>query len=192
MIWLCLFSITTGALCLNLVVRQPFISLSSLGFWRVCSAAISMTMDVLVPLHVACKSSNSTRVRSALHFLIILDLASFNLGFLVLFILNLKSTLVGYCFFLANFPSMTLMFDGYENFLLRSLFSLRYIGFACVGYWSLMSTYLSLSFCPLWLGETLWRHLCIYAVSGDMCSSLALIVLRVFSVSPDIYINMQH
>ena len=69
-------------------------------------------------------SSIRAKVNSVLHFLTALDQASFSIGFLVLLILNLKSTLEGYRF-LANLPSMTLMVDANDSFFLWSVFSRR-------------------------------------------------------------------
>ena len=61
---------------------------------------------------------------SVLHFLMALEQAFFKMGFLVLLMLNLKSTLERY-WFLASLPSITLMEDAKDSFFLCSPFSRR-------------------------------------------------------------------
>ena len=115
--WFCFFSINIGAICSNLVERKSLISWNWIGLSRVSSSDKSFAMEAFVLLNVLCRSSIRESVSSVLHFLMALDQASFKMGFLVLLMLNLKSTLEGY-WFLASLPSITLMEDAKDNFFL--------------------------------------------------------------------------
>ena len=83
----------------------------------VSNSVRSLAMEALVLLYAAWRSSISVVVSSDLHLLMILDQWFFSFGLLVLLMLNLKSTLVGY-WFLANLPSITLMVEAKESFFL--------------------------------------------------------------------------
>ena len=102
------FSIKTGAICLYLLVRDSLISWSCSGFRSFSRSAMSLVICDLVLLYVFCRSSNNARVISVLHFLTALVQLSLSTGFLVLLILNLKSTLVGKQFLL-SLDSIVLM-----------------------------------------------------------------------------------
>ena len=113
-----------GAICLNLLESESFISWNWFGLRSFSRSAISLAIHALVLLYAFCRSSMRAKVMSVLHFLIALVHWSFSVGFLVLLILNLKSTLVGKQF-LVSFPSMVLIFAARESFFLYKFLSLR-------------------------------------------------------------------